>query len=106
MRALSVRIQQADPKFKPLRDAIHNQISPGLVPQLVAFRDPLPPGSTRAQVDELIAEIKKLTSLDESALATQIGQIEDAGPALQASRLCSPPPSADPVDGHLLAGGS
>ena len=57
VRALSVRIQQADPKFKPLRDAVHNQLSPGLVPQLVAFRDPLPPGPTRTQVDELIAEI-------------------------------------------------
>ena len=51
VRAMSVRIQDADPKFKPLRDAIHNQLSPGLVPQLVAFRDPLPPGSIRSQVD-------------------------------------------------------
>src|SRR5262249_43099451 len=30
VRALSVRIQSADPKFKSLRDAVHNQISPTL----------------------------------------------------------------------------
>src|SRR5262249_40889546 len=78
VRALSVRIQNADPKFKPLRDAVHNQISPGLVPQLVAFRTQLSAGVTRNQVDELIAEVAKLTSLDESALKTQVAELEDA----------------------------
>ena len=97
VRALSVRIYQADPKFKPLRDAVHNQLSPGLVPQLVAFRDPLPAGPTRSQVDELIAEIRKLTSLGESALAAQVGEIQDAALRSQLSASI-PAPQADPVD--------
>jgi pyruvate phosphate dikinase-like enzyme len=97
VRALSVRIQQADPKFKPLRDAVHNQISAGLVPQLVAFRDPLSPGPERTQVDELISEITKLTSLSEIALAAQVAEIEDAALRGQLSALI-PAANADAVD--------
>ena len=97
VRALSVRIQNADPKFKPLRDAVHNQISPGLVPQLAAFRERLPPGATRNQVDELIAEITKLTSLDESALKTQVDEVQDAALRSQVAALV-PAATADPVE--------
>ena len=96
VRALSVRIQNADPKFKPLRDAIHNQISAGLVPQLVAFRDPLPAGALRTQIDELITEITKLTALDESALKTQLAEIENEPLRAQLSALI-PAPNAEPV---------
>src|SRR5262245_52546028 len=78
VRAMHARIQSADPKFKPLRDAVHNQLSPGLIPQLAVFRDQLPQGSTRSQVDTLIAEIGKLTSLDESALKGQVTPLEDS----------------------------
>jgi len=97
VRVMSVRVQAADPKFKPLRDAIHNQLSPGLVPQLVAFRDQLPPGSIRSQVDELTAEIKKLTSLDEGELKSQVAHLEDAPLRSQLTDLF-PALSADPVD--------
>jgi hypothetical protein len=97
VRALSVRIQNADPKFKPLRDAVHNQISPSLVPQLAAFRDQLPPGSTRNQVDELIAEITKLTTLDKSALATQVAEVQDAALRSQLAAFV-PAANADPIE--------
>jgi hypothetical protein len=96
VRALSARIQNADPKFKPLRDAVHNQLSPSLVPQLAAFRDQLPPGASRNQVDELIAEITKLTSLDESALKTQVAEVQDAALRSQLAALL-PAASADAV---------
>ena len=96
VRALSARIQQVDPKFKPLRDAIHNQLSPSLVPQLEAFRDKLPPGSTRTQVDELIGEVKKLTTLDERVLTRQIVEIQDQALRAQLSALV-PQSGADPV---------
>lgn len=97
VRNLAVRIQQAHPKFKPLRDAVHNQISAGLVPQLAAFRDPLPPGTIRTQIDELIKEIIKLTSLGESALTTQVAEIHD--PALRAHLSAAiPTASTAPVD--------
>ena len=68
VRALAVRINAADPKFKPLRDAVHNQISPGLLPQLAAYRDKLAPGATRTMADQLITELTKLTVVDERAL--------------------------------------
>ena len=97
VRAMSVRIQAVDPKFKPLRDAVHNQLSPGLVPQLAVFRDQLPPGSTRSQVDTLIAEIRKLTSLDEGALKGQVAPLEDNALRTQLDALL-PAPNANLVD--------
>jgi hypothetical protein len=97
VRAMSVRIQAADPKFKPLRDAVHNQLSPGLIPQLAVFRDQLPQGSTRSQVDTLIAEIGKLTSLDESALKGQVTPLEDSALRSQLAALL-PAPNTSLVD--------
>jgi hypothetical protein len=97
VRSMAVRVYANDPKFKPLRDAIHNQISAGLIPPLVAHRDALPQGAARRQLDELIVEITKLTALDETALKPQLEAIEDA--ALRA-RLAAvvPGPDADPVE--------
>ena len=103
VRAMAVRIQTADPKFKPLRDAVHNQLSAGLIPQLEAYRDKLPPGSTRAQVDALIAEIGKLTAVDERALHEQVHGIEDAALRDELTRCCRPP-NADPVDADRALG--
>jgi hypothetical protein len=97
VRAMSVRVQAIDPKFKPLRDAIHNQLSPGLVPQLVAFRDHFPAGSTRSEIDELTTEIKKLTSLDEGELKNQVANLEDAALRSQLTALL-PSPNSDAVD--------
>ena len=54
VRDLAVRIYQADPRFKLLRDATHNQLSATLVPKLQAYRDKLAAsGPVRNQVDEL-----------------------------------------------------
>ncbi|MDJ0847152.1 MAG: PEP/pyruvate-binding domain-containing protein [Myxococcota bacterium] len=75
--ASAVQRQRAD--FKPLRDAVHNQISAAQIPRIRAYRDAMPAGKARDQVDELIAEMKKLTSLDESALREQLPGIEDEG---------------------------
>ena len=97
VRNLAVRIQQANPKFKPLRDAVHNQLSPGLVPQLEAFRATLSAGATRTQVDELTAEVKKLTSLDASALTPQVAEIPDPAMRGQLAPLV-PAADADPVE--------
>src|SRR5262249_40959994 len=96
VRAMSVRIQAAEPKFKPLRDAVHNQLSPGIVPQLAVYRDQLPPGSTRSQVEALITEIKKLTSLDEGALKSQLTSLQTESLRSQLASLL-PAPNADPV---------
>src|SRR5262249_19506632 len=103
VRATAVRIPNADPKFKPLRDAIHNQISPALIPQLNAYADGLPKGSLRSQVDQLIVELSKLTAIDERALSGQVHGIQDAP---QRERLTGflPTPRTDPVEAMMSLG--
>jgi hypothetical protein len=97
VRALAIRIQQADSKFKPLRDATHNQITATLIPRLEAYRDTKPAGAIRSQVDELIVEIQKLTRLDDSALRAQLPTLDDA--KLRAELTAAMPGAqADPVD--------
>ena len=103
VRNLAVRSNAADPKFKPLRDAVHNQISPSLVPQLVAYRDKLASGATRTMVDQLIAELTKLTTLDESALRSQVDGIQDAALRPQLSALL-PAANNDPVEAIVALG--
>jgi len=103
VRVMAVRIQAADPKFKPLRDSIHNQLSAGIIPQLVVFRDQLPAGATRSEVDALITEIKKLTTLDEVALKSQVAEFDDQALRSQLAALL-PAPNADPVEGISALG--
>ncbi len=76
VRNMAVRIESARADFKPLKDAVHNQVSAGLLPGIAAYRAKLPAGGLRDQVDDLIREIQKLTVLDESALAPQVNAIE------------------------------
>jgi len=97
VRSLAVRINAADPKFKPLRDAVHNQLSASLLPPLTAYRDKLQAGSSiRPVVEQLIAEITKLTAVDETALRSQVADIEDKGLRQQLDTLL-PAPDADPL---------
>jgi hypothetical protein len=103
VRVLAVRIHAADRKFKPLRDAVHNQISGGLLPKLEAYRNGLPQGTTRTQTDELIAEIIKLTAVDGRALKSQTAEIQDAAARAQLSAML-PAETADPVDAIVSMG--
>ena len=64
-RNLASAIYRSDPKFKPLRDATHNQLSAALLPRLRAYRDRVK-GGARGSLEELISEIEKLTSIGES----------------------------------------
>jgi len=77
VRNMAVRIESQKPDFKPLKDAVHNQVSASLLPGLAAYRAKLPAGGVRDQVDDLILEIQKLTVLDETALAPQVQAITD-----------------------------
>jgi hypothetical protein len=97
IRAISARIKDADPSFKPLRDATHNQISATLVPKLQAYRAAKPAGAVRGKVDELIAAIEKLTRLDDSALQAQLAALDDAELRAQLTSML-PRPEGDPVD--------
>jgi hypothetical protein len=97
IRNMATQVESRDPKFKPLRDATHNQISASLIPRLSAYRDRLPNGQTRARLDALITEIDKLTSLDKSALRPQLGQVEDAALRTQL-QAAMPPQDAEPLE--------
>jgi hypothetical protein len=97
IRALSIRIQQADSRFKPLRDAIHNQITATLIPKLEAYRDTKPAGAIRGQVEDLIAEIHKVTRLDDSVLRAQLAMLDDAKLGAELTARW-PGAQADPVD--------
>jgi len=77
VRNMASRIQGVDPTFKPLRDATHNQISASLIPLLAEYRDNRASERTAQMTDELIAEIRALTSLDVEVLADDIASIED-----------------------------
>jgi len=79
VRNLASAIHRERESFKPLRDAVHNQISAALVPRIEAYRADVPAGGTRDRIDELVREIEALTKLDESAMKTQLSEIEDPG---------------------------
>ena len=100
-RNLASAIQKDRQNFKPLRDAVHNQISAAQIPRLEAYRKKLPAGPTRDRVDELIDEMRKLTSLDDSALREQIPGIEDAGVRAELAKAL---PKADSPPLSQIAG--
>jgi hypothetical protein len=104
VRNLASAIHRERQSFKPLRDAVHNQISAALVPRIQAYRDKVPAGGTRDRIDELVREIEALTRLDESAMRVQLAEIED--PALRA-RMTSLMPAdgvSDLQAAQVLAG--
>ena len=80
IRNLAISIQQHDHKFKPMRDAVHGRIAASLIPLLSHYRDQLPSSKKgeKKQISELIDNIKKLTSLDESILGPQIDELSNA----------------------------
>ena len=95
VRNMASRIQERDKKFKPLRDAVHNQVSASLIPLLVADRDKRPAGKTRKMVDALITEIEKLTSLTEDAIRPQLSEIENAEALARLTALLDQPTEDD-----------
>ncbi|MFC1851334.1 PEP/pyruvate-binding domain-containing protein [candidate division CSSED10-310 bacterium] len=78
VRILSSRIQSSNPKFKPLRDAIHNQISAQLIPKVEFYRNGLSKGTDKTLYDELITEMRRLTDISEKDIKNQLEEIQDA----------------------------
>ncbi len=93
VRNMATQIEQQDSDFKPLRDAVHNQISAVLIPRLTDYKDRRAKGAVREQIAKLIAEIEKLTALDEEALRPRLAKIEEAGLRAQLEALM---PAGDP----------
>ena len=79
VRNMATRIQGIDSKFKPLRDAVHNQISASLIPLLEGYSKNRAGPRAKKMTDELIAEIRALTALNVDALDSDIAAIEDTG---------------------------
>ncbi|MGI9569950.1 MAG: PEP/pyruvate-binding domain-containing protein, partial [Desulfobulbia bacterium] len=77
VRNMASRIQGVDSKFKPLRDAVHNQVSASLIPLLEEYRDARTGKKAAQMTDELIVEIRTLTSLDVNALDEDVASIEN-----------------------------
>lgn len=96
VRNMAVRIQQARSSFKPLRDAIHNQLSASLIPKVAAYGADLPKGALRSQVEALVVELTKLTALDDSALRTQLADLSDAALRRRFTEML-PRAEADPI---------
>ncbi len=101
-RNMATRIEARDKEFKPLRDAVHNQISAALIPGLAAYRDNKATGKAKKQISALIAEIEKLTALDEEALRPKLASIEDEGlrarfEALLAAEDATPLETVEPL---------
>lgn len=80
IRNKAATIQQYDKDFKPMRDAVHGRIATSLFPMLRDYRDRLPRSKNgeKEQIDELIALMGQLTSLDESILLPQINALSNA----------------------------
>lgn len=77
VRNMASRIQGVDKSFKPLRDAVHNQVSASLIPLLVDYRDNRAGAKAKKMTEELIDEIRVLTALDVSALDEDVAAIEN-----------------------------
>jgi hypothetical protein len=78
VRNMATAIQQLNFDFKPLRDQVHNQLSADVIPKLETWRDMKAKTDEQKQkVDDLVREIRKLTSLDETVLKNQLPDIED-----------------------------
>ncbi len=75
-RNMATRIEQQDSEFKPLRDAVHNQISAALIPRLAEYQDQKASAEVAKRIDGLIAVIEKLTTLDEDAIRPELAQVE------------------------------
>ncbi|CAG0964835.1 hypothetical protein MYXO_00970 [Myxococcaceae bacterium] len=96
LRSAATRVESMDPRFKLLKDAIHNQVSASLIPRLEAYQAKLPQGTERSEIQGLIDQIRKLTSIDEKVLAPQIAEISDAALRAKIEALV-PKPGTDPV---------
>gem|GEM_PF-579793 len=88
VRNMATAIQQLNFGFKPVRDQVHNQLSASVIPKIQRWAErSAKTDEQRKLAAELVVEIRKLTSLDQAALAVQLAEIEDATVAFQLQAL-------------------
>lgn len=69
VRNISSAIRNSYEDFKPLRDLIHNQMSPGLVPIIEDFQRSHPQAGQQQRFEQLKDALRRLTSVDVGSLA-------------------------------------
>lgn len=80
VRNLSLAIYRSNPDFKPVKDLIHNRISPGLVRLL---KDYMAANPRKARSDpryaRLVGALQRLTRVDRNDLKEYLPRVTDAG---------------------------
>jgi hypothetical protein len=80
IRNLSLVIYRSYKPFKPVKDLVHNRLSPGLVPLIEDFKKKHPQDRKNAEkYTRLIQMIKSLTYVDQSQLKGYLPDIANAG---------------------------
>ena len=78
IRNISLVIYRSYPPFKPVKDLIHNRLSPGLLPLVENFAKENPQDRKNKKNYELLIEfIKELTRVNQSQLAVYLPSITD-----------------------------
>ncbi|MDY7036615.1 MAG: hypothetical protein SV375_10710, partial [Thermodesulfobacteriota bacterium] len=78
IRNLSLVIYRSYPPFKPVKDLLHNRLSPGLIAFIEDFQKKHPKDKKNAKnYKKLIACVKQLTLVDKSELREYIPKISD-----------------------------
>lgn len=78
VRNLSSSIYRDNPDFKPLRDLIHNQMSPGLIPMVEDYLRENPHADKNdKRYAQLVSSLRKLTVLDKAGLRDYNSKITD-----------------------------
>jgi len=80
IRNISLIIYRSYRPFKPVKDLVHNRLSPGLVPLIENFQKKHPQDKKNAKnYKKLIYLIKQLTHVDKGQLKGYLAQISDEG---------------------------
>ncbi|MCP4667503.1 MAG: hypothetical protein GY849_14170, partial [Deltaproteobacteria bacterium] len=80
IRNLSLVVYRSYPPFKPVKDLLHNRLSPGLIPMIEDFQKKHPQDKKNAgNYKKLIAYVKQMTLVDKKGLKEYIPKVSDAG---------------------------
>jgi hypothetical protein len=80
IRNLSLVIYRSYPPFKPVKDLLHNRLSPGLLPLIKDFQKKHPKDKKNAKnYQKLIELVSQLTQVDKNELKAYLPKISDDG---------------------------
>jgi len=97
VRSAATRVQNMDADFKPLKDAIHNQLTAALIPKLEDYAQSVRSTREKEEIRAIVEQIRKLTTIDDSVLPPAIAKIGDAALQKKLDALV-PEKGAGPVE--------